>query len=584
MPNPTRSPSTPPADSETGLSRSELARLKISREVAYYLHSRGIPYPTCPPAIKTPEPGQVERRARFDPARVDRVIAAFNALRHTKGEWAGRPLRPDPWEIAYVLAPVFGWVHRNEAGDYVRVIRDVYVDVPRRNGKSTLSGGIAVYLTAADGEPGAEVVAAATTVRQAGFVFQPVKALAVSAPKLRGHVEARQSRIIHRASGSYFEVISSAADAQHGANLHGVVIDELHIHRTADLVDALETGTGSRRQPLVVKITTADDGRPNTVYARNRDRVEQLARRVFVHPSTYGVVFAAEPTDDPFVESTWRKANPGYGISPTREYLRSEASKAEQSPAELAKFLRLHLGLRTKQQTKFIDLPVWDRNASIVDEVALRGRECYGGLDLANTSDLCALCWDFPSPDGSHDVLWRFWLPERGFQRLDRRLAGAAEVWRKRGLITVTAGDVTDYDFIRAQVNADRERFDVREIAYDPWNASQLINDLVADGAPAAQVRQGFASLSGPTKHLLHLLLEGSEESPRYRHGGNPVMRWMIDNLAVASDPAGNVKPNKATSGDKIDGISAAVMALDRVIHRVAPRVSAYEANGLEVV
>lgn len=557
---------------------------KISPEVGYYLVSRGFGMPECVPAIKTPEPGELLRGARFDPDRVDKVIAAFEAMRHTKGEWAGRPLRPDAWEVAYILAPVFGWIRKNDRGQWVRVIREMYCDVPRRNGKSTLCGGIAMYLTGADGEPGAEVVAAATTVHQAGFVFQPVKALAMSAPMLKGHVIVRQTRVIHPASGSYFEVVSSAADAQHGANLHGAIIDELHVHKTADLVEALETGTGSRRQPLVVKITTADDGRQDTVYARNRMRIEQLARRVFRHPSTYGVVFAADRDDDPFAEATWRKANPGYGVSPTKDYLRQEASKARQSPAELAKFLRLHLGIRTKQETRYIDLDVWDRNASVVDEARFAGRECYGGLDLANTSDLCALAWDFPSPDGGHDVLWRLWLPERAYTTLNTRVAGQAAVWRRQGLLTVTPGDVADYDFIRAQIAADRERFDVREIAYDPWNASQLVNDLTSDEAQMVRMRQGFASMSPPTKQLLHLLLEGTEAMPRYRHGGNPVMRWMVDNLAVAMDPAGSVKPDRARAGDKINGVVAAIMALDRAINREPERVSAYETSGLEVV
>lgn len=573
-----------PSPTSAEYTPDQLKAHKLSPEVGYYLASRGFGLPRCVPHIKTPEPGELLRGARFDPERVDRVVAAFGVLRHTKGEWAGRPLRPDAWQVAYVLAPVFGWIRKNSNGAWVRVIRELYCDVPRRNGKSTLAGGIAMYLTAADREPGAEVVAAATTVHQAGFVFQPVKALATSAPKLRGHVVARQYRIVHPASGSYFEVVSSAADAQHGANLHGAIIDELHVHKTADLVEALETGTGSRRQPLVVKITTADDGRQDTVYARNRTRIEQLARRVFRHPSTYGVVFAADKDDDPFAEATWRKANPGYGISPTKDYLSQEASKARQSPVELAKFLRLHLGIRTKQETRFIDLDVWDRNASIVNEAKLLGRPCYGGLDLANTSDLCALAWDFPADDGSHDVLWRLWLPERAYIALNTRVAGHAAIWRRQGLITVTPGDVADYDFIRSQINLDRERFDVREVGYDPWNASQLVNDLVADEVAMVRMRQGFATMSPPTKQLLHLLLEGTEANPRYRHGGHSVMRWMVDNLAVAMDPAGSVKPDRARAGDKINGVVAAVMALDRAINREPAKVSAYEDSGLEVV
>jgi phage terminase large subunit-like protein len=564
-------------------SKPDARALGLSPEVAYYLAERGIPLPDRPPKWRTPEPSG--RGVKFDPSRVDRVLRAFAVLQHTQGRWAGRPLKPDPWEIAYILAPTYGWVRKDATtGEWVRVIRTQYVELPRKNGKTTLAGAQAMYLTAADREQGAQVVAAAASRDQASFCFDPVKRIAEMSPGLGRHVEVRTRRIIHRPSGSYFTVIASMADLIHGANIHGAVIDELHVHKTRDLVDALETGTGARAQPLAIIITTADDGKPGTIYAEKRDYAEKLARRVLKDPTFYGVIWAADADDDPFAEETWIKANPGYGVSPTKSFMQAEARKAAQSPANRARFLRLHLGIRTKQETRYVDMPVWDRNASIVDEARMVGREAYGGLDLANTSDLCALAWDFPSDDGSHDVLWRFWLPERGFRRLDESTAGQARVWRDRGLITITPGDVTDYEWIKAQVNRDREAFDVREIAYDPWNASQLVNDLTAAEAPMVKLRQGFVSMSPPTKQLLHLLLEGTAAAPRYRHGGNPVMRWMVDNLAVATDPAGNVKPDRARAAEKIDGVVAAIMALDRAINRPEKRVSAYEDSGLKVV
>jgi phage terminase large subunit-like protein len=565
--------------------RAELKRLRLSPEVAYYLISRKIPLPTCPPAIKTPEPGEVLRTARFDPARVDRVLKAFGLLRHTKGRWKGQALIPDPWQVAYVLAPVFGWVARDENGEWSRVVRELYVDVPRRNGKSTMCGGIAIYLTAADGEPGAEVVAAATTTNQAGFVFGPIKQLARSAPALRGHVQALQTRIVHPASGSYFAVISSTATAQHGANLHGAVIDELHAHKTPDLVDALETGTGSRRQPLIAKITTADEGKPNTVYARNRLYIEQLAKRVFIAPSTYGVVFAAAVDDDPFAEATQRAANPGFGISPTKASLKAAADKARQSPADLARYLRLHLGIRTRQQTVYLDLGAWDRNAGLVAETALAGREAYGGLDLASTSDLCALCWALPDEHGGYDALWRLWAPEAALEALDRRTAGSASVWARQGILTVTPGNVADYDYIKAAVLTDAQTFAVRDLAYDRWNATQLVNDLVAENVPMRPLGQGFASMSAPTKELQRLVLAGTAEAPKVRHGGNACVRWQIDNFAVQMDAAGNVKPAKHLAADKIDAVVALIMALDGASNQHEQRMtSAYEDRGLEVI
>lgn len=567
---------------------AQLKRLKISPEVGWYLESRGIPLPTCPPKWKTPEPSKV-KGARFDPDRVDRIVLeALPRLSHTQGQWAGKPLRPDPWQVAYVLAPVYGWVHQNDAGDWVRIIRTEYVDVPKRNGKTTLGGGQAIYLTGADGEPGAQVYAVAVAKDQARFCFDPVKALAEKSPALKGSMKTTASRINKRSDpGSFFAVVSSLADLMQGANVHGGIVDELHKHKNREMLDTLRRGTGSRTQPLIVIITTADDGRVGTAYSEVRTYCEQLADGVFTDPTFYGVIWAADESDDPFAESTWKKANPGYGISPTREFIQSEARIALNSPVNLANFQRLHLGIRTKQQTKYIQLKVWDRNASLVTEEKLKQKTCYGGLDLASTSDLCALAWDFPDGTGGHDILWRHWMPEAALEALDHKTAGNASVWVREGFLTLTPGEVVDYDFIRAAINTDRESFSVREVGYDPWNSSQLVTDLGNDGAVMVTIRQGFATLSAPTKELARILLEGTPAKPRYRHGGNPLMRWQIDNLAVIMDPSANVKPDRAAvaaAGAKMDGVVAGIMALSRAVAHEEPKVSVYEDRGLEVL
>jgi phage terminase large subunit-like protein len=543
-----------------------LRRLKLSPEVAWYLVSRGVPLPDCPPRWKTPEPRTV-KGARFDPERVDHVVRSFRALRHTQGRLAGKPLVPDPWQIAYILAPVYGWVRRNDHGRWVRIIRTEYVELPRKNGKTTTAGGQAIYLTGADKEPGAQVYALAAGKDQARFCFAPVKALVDKTPRLRERFKPYADKIVHLRTGSYFQVVSALADLIHGANVHGAVIDELHVHKTRDLVDAVESGAGSRDQPLIVIITTADDGRQGTIYAEKRTYCEQLARRVLKDPTFYGVIWAADPGDDPFAEATWKKANPGYGISPTREFLESEAAKARQSPANLARFLRLYLGIRTKQATRYIDLAVWDRNAGArLDEQQLAGRRAFGGLDLASSADLCAFCLVFPGEEIGYEVLWRHWCPERAYDLLFKRTAGQAKVWRDAGLLVVTDGDVADYEWIEEQVLADAGTFRLVEVGYDPWNSSQTVNNLVTAGVEMVPVRQGYGTLSAPTKELLRLLLTGKRTRPVLRHGGNPLVRWQVDNLAVAMDPAGNVKPDKAASGDKIDGFSALVAALARAL------------------
>lgn len=564
--------------------KADLDALRLSPEVAWYLKDRGYAPPTCPPLIKTPEPSDV-RGAVFDPERVDRVINAFRRLRHTKGRFAGQVFEPDCWQVAYYLAPVFGWVAKSrDSGQLARIITTCWIELPRKNGKTVTASGTAIYLTGADGEPGAQVVCAATSRDQAKFAFDPMRQIVKGSPDLARHFDPFQSKIIHKASGSVFEPVANVGDAQHGRDLHGGIVDEVHLHKTNELIEAIETGTGSRIQPLVLFITTADAGRRHTPYDEKRSRIEKLARGSLKDPTTYGVVFAAEATDDPFAESTWRKANPGYGISPTKRFMASAATKAKDSPAELASFQRLHLGLRTKQQVRYLDLSAWDGNASIVDESRLKGRECYGGLDLGSTSDLTALAWVFPDGD-SFDVLLRCWAPEDSVAALDDRTARAASTWVRQGWLTTTPGNVTDYDFIEAQIGRDRDRYLVQEIAYDRWNAQQLVNNMVSAGAPMVTMGQGFASMSAPTKDLQRLVLIGTPEKPIIRHGGNPLMRWMVDNFAVAMDPAGNIKPDKANAGDKIDGVVALIMALSRALAaREARGVSAYESKDLLVV
>jgi phage terminase large subunit-like protein len=539
--------------------------MSYSAEVEFYLRSRNFGDPTAAPLVATPEPSEVPG-ALFDPDRVDRVIAVFRALRHTQGALAGQPLEPDPWQVAYLIAPIFGWVRPDGRGGYVRIIREVWAELPRKNGKTTIAGAIAIYLTAADKEAGAQVIAAATTKDQAGFCFRPIKQLAEQSPLLRKHVKAYQSKIIHRRSGSSFQAISSIADAQHGANIHAAVIDEVHLHKDAELIEAIETGTGSRAQPLVFMITTADDGRPNSIYSRKRHRIEQLADGALHDPTTYGVIWAAARVEneltDPFDTAALRRANPGYGISPTAEYLERAAAKAKENSAELGTYLRLHLGVRTRQTARFIRLTDWDASAGMVDESRLDGLDCWGGLDLSNVDDVTALAWLFPNREFDHyQALWRFWLPEDKLANLSRRTAGAAEAWVRSGQLRLTPGNVIDNEAILQVIDADARRFRVQTMGYDRWGATDVTRRLGEQGMTCVGVGQGYAALSAPSKELLRLVLRHS-----FVHGGNPVMRWMIDNLSVVTDPAGQVKPDKANAADKIDGVSAAVTALSEAM------------------
>jgi phage terminase large subunit-like protein len=566
----TRSPGPPPPPAEPELpDQSSLDALKLSPEVWWFLVSRGIPLPEPwqVPRWKTPEPRDLPG-AQFDPDRVDRVLRAFGLLVHTQGQWAGRPLRPDPWQVAYLLAPVFGWVRWDEDSDsWVRIIRTAEVDVSRKNGKTTLAGGIAIYLTCADDEPGAQVLAVAASKDQAGYCFNPVKSLAEKSPALSPYVRSLATKVIHKASGSYFGVVAAVGDLLHGANVSGAIIDELHVHKTRDVVDAVESGTGARRQPLVVIITTPDDGRPGTIYAEKREYLEKLARGVITDPTFYGVVFGfdserelAELGLDPHSEEAWKRANPGYGISPTRSFLEAESAKAKETPAGLARFLRLHLGIRTKQSTRYIRLADWDApsNSARIDESTLAGRDCHGGLDMGSVDDLTALCWIFPDRAADrYQAIWRIWAPEERLPDLDRRTAGQAAVWVREGWLRTTPGSVFDPAAVSAQLDLDARTFKVVTLGYDRWGANDVTRKANEAGMTLVPVSQSYGSLSYPLKEMLRLTLVG-----RFVNGGNPVLRWMVDNLAVAMDPAGNVKPNKSTGADKIDGVAAAVNGL----------------------
>lgn len=554
---------SPPQDEDEKVSEDFVAA-PLSDEVLWYLESRGYPAldPEKQPLIRTPEPKD-EPGAVFDPSRVDRVVKALSALRHTKGKWAGRPLTPNNLQVAYFIAPIFGWVAPDAEGDLQRIIREVFIEMPRKSAKTTLASGLATVLAFADNEPGAEVIIGAASRDQAGQAFKPVAALAKSSKMLAdAGIRARAHDVLQESTGSFVKVVSSRGDLAHGANVHAGVIDELHVHKKPDLLEAIESGTGARAQPIVFIITTADDGQTTSVYAERRQYIERLSKGILHSPSRYGVVFAARKTDDPFAESTWNRSNPLYPITPTKAFMQSAAEKAQSSPVQLASFLRLHLGIRAKQDKEFFNLERWDANASIVDKVALRGASCYGGIDLGAISDLTALVWLFPDTRGGYDVVSHFWLPENSLSQLDARTSNNAREWVKDGYIMLTPGDVTDYDFVKARILKDYNRYVVEAVGYDPWNALKLVNELNEEQVPMVRVPQTVSALSAPLKELNRLIRKGDEETPLVRHGNNPVLRWMADNTRVYADGNGNIKPDKQRSTEKIDGISAMTIAM----------------------
>jgi phage terminase large subunit-like protein len=520
--------------------------------------------------------------AFFDVSRVRRALRALATFKHTKGRWSGLPMRIgqglDPWQVVWVIAPVFGWVyHDDEVGAVVRVIRAAWIEVPRKNGKSTLSSGVANVLLLADGEDGPEVYAAAGSKDQAGRVFEDAKRMCLTSAHARRKVVALSEVIRVPHTGGVFRVLSKVAEAAHGLNVSGAVVDEVHVHKRRDLVDAIETGTGARDQPLVVFITTADEAVEGSIYDEKHNYTRKCASRVVEDTTHYGVIWASEENDDPFAEATWRKANPGLGTSPTVRYIRKEANKARTTPSYFPTFCRLHLNRRMRDQSRLIKLGAWDDTAGMVELAQVAGRRGWGGLDLSAVSDLTAWWMGVESdqPGIELEMFWRFWVPEDRVDDLNRQLQVPLKTWIKEGLVVATEGDVIDYAAVQKQVLADCRHVDMQRIGYDRMFAGQMVQELDAElrGVEVVPVAQTFLGQSPAIKELLRLLGRSGEqqEAGRIRHGGNPVARWMASVVEVKDDGQDNyrlVKPDRFKSQARIDGMAAAVAGLDGYLRR----------------
>lgn len=513
--------------------------------------------------------------AWFDVDRARKALRALGAFRHTKGRWAGVRMRLgeglESWQVVWILAPIFGWVyHDPEIDRVVRVVRTAWIELPRKNGKSTISSGISGVLLLADGEAGAEVYNAAGSTLQAGRVFDDAKRMIATSPAARRRTRALKEVVTAPATGGILRVLSRVAETAHGLNVSGAVVDEVHTLRLRRaLVEAIETGTGARDQPLIIFITTADEDEQGTIYDEKHTAVENLAKGIGEDPTVYGVIWAAEKTDDPFAETTWRKANPGLGKSPTLAYMRQQATKAKTTPSTLPAFKRLSLNLRARDVAKWIDLDRWDTLGGQVERGKLGGRRAWGGLDLSAVSDFTAwTTWvETTTPGRQFDLMARFWIPENKVEPLQKRCQIPLTKWIRDGWVATSEGDVIDYGDIKAAVLGDCRHFDMQRVSFDRMFAGQLVQELDAEltgGVQIVPVAQTFTGLSPACKELERLM-----GSKAFAHGDNPVLRWMASVVEVKNDGADNirpVKPDRQTSSARIDGIQAAVTALDGLV------------------
>lgn len=558
----------------------------LEEEIQWYLDSRGIEGRLKPPLWRTPNPpDEVDGKpVRFNPKAVDRVIRTIGCLKHTKGRWAGKPLELSATQIAYIIAPLFGWQIWNELAErWIRLRREVFIEMPRKGAKSTLASAIAMTMAFGDGEGGAEVIIGAASRDQAKACFQPLHDLATYSPLLqKAGVKTVTNEIRQPKTSSVIRVVSSRGELAHGTNPHASICDELHVHKDGVLLEALESGSGARLQPLSMIITTADEGRIHTPYDKRRSMIEGVSRGDFKAPRMYGAVWAAPDDADIYDESVWDAANPLYPETPSPDFMRAQADKARANAADRATFKRLHLGIRANQKEAFINVKDWDKCAGKGDWTPndMVGSVVYGGMDLAAVSDLCALMYTCPMEDGTSRVWGHYWLPEAALDRLDHMTELAATDWVRQGWITVTPGNVTDYDFIRKHINEDAEKYRISSLGFDPWNSTHLTNQLSDDGLIMEKVRQGAVTLSSPTKELKRRVLSNP---PLIDHRGDPVLRWMVSCLVPHVDASGNVKPDKVRSRGKIDGVSALVTSI-YVQMMYNELSSSYETGGVEAI
>ena len=506
----------------------------------------------------------------FDDAAATRAEKFFaQRLRHVEGaRWAGKKFILEPWQRDEIVRPMFGW----KRSDGTRQYRTAWVEVPRKNGKSLLGAGLGLYLTFADGEPGAKVFSAAADREQAAVVFNMARQMVQEDAKLAAASQVfRRSITVPRSMSAYY-VISAEAYSKHGTNIHGCILDEVHVQQSRELFDVLKTAQGARTQPLMVMLTTAGVAGAS-IYNELHDYAANVKAGIVDDPSFLSVIYSTGVDEDWTDPAVWRKANPNLGVSISEEFLTEECERAKQIPAYQNTFRRLYLNQITQQDVRWLDLAKWDACAEPVLASSLLGRECYAGLDLASTTDITALVLCFPSPDGSIDVLPYFWVPADNATERERRDRVPYLGWAQEGHINLTSGNVMDYSVVEAKYDQLAQLYRIQEVAYDRWNASQLVQNLTASGANMVPFGQGFASMSSPTKELMTLVL-----SRKLRHGGHPVLRWMANNMVVEVDAAENVKPAKNKSVERIDGMVALIMGLDRTMrHEV--QESIYESG-----
>lgn len=506
----------------------------------------------------------------------DYAVNFIECLCHTKGTWAGKPFELIDWQER-IIRDIFGTIKPNG----YRQFTTAYVEIPKKMGKSELAAAVALLLTCGDGEERAEVYGCAADRQQATIVFDVAADMVRMCPALNRRVKilASQKRIVYQPTNSFYQVLSAEAYSKHGFNIHGVVFDELHTQPNRKLFDVMTKGSGdARMQPLYFLITTAGTNTNSICYETHQKAKDILEGRK-IDPTFYPVIYGAAEEDDWTDPEVCKKANPSLGITVGIDKVQAACESAQQNPAEENAFRQLRLNQWVKQAIRWMPMDKWDACAFKVTEESLRGRVCYGGLDLSSTTDITAFVLVFPplDKDDKYVVLPYFWIPEDTLELRVRRDHVPYDVWERQGFLQTTEGNVVHYGYIEKFIEQLGEKYNIREIAFDRWGAVQMVQNLEGMGFTVVPFGQGFKDMSPPTKELMKLTLE-----QKIAHGGHPVLRWIMDNIFIRTDPARNIKADKEKSTEKIDGAVATIMGLDRAIHcGINTGASVYDERGI---
>ena len=514
--------------------------------------------------------------SHYDKSKADFAVNFIQCLSHTKGTWAGKRFELIDWQER-IIRDLFGVIKPNG----YRQFNTAYVEIPKKMGKSELAAAVALLLCCGDGEQRAEVYGAASDRQQASIVFDVAADMVRMCPALNKRVKilGATKRIVYEPTNSFYQVLSAEAYSKHGFNIHGVVFDELHTQPNRKLYDVMTKGSGdARMQPLYFLITTAGTDTNSICYEQHQKAKDILEERKIDH-TFYPVIYGAEQDEDWTNEEVWKKANPSLGITVDIEKVRDACESAKQNPAEENTFRQLRLNQWVKQAVRWMPMQKWDECNFEVDPAELEGRVCYGGLDLSSTTDISAFVLVFPPRDDTEKyiVLPYFWIPEENMQQRVLKDHVPYDVWERQGVLQATEGNVIHYGFIEKFIDDLGKKYNIKGICFDRWGAVQMSQNLEALGFEVVAFGQGFKDMSPPTKELMKLVLE-----KRIAHGGHPVLRWMMDNIFIRTDPAGNIKPDKEKSTEKIDGAVALIMALDRAIRMGNDEgKSVYDERGL---